>query len=127
MPTDPVLTLIAEMRAKADAMPQDEYEVTTVCYDTTGDSECLHLPAHPINPHPNITIYPACDPMTEEHHAAYFASFDPALVRALLDVVEGQMMTDTLHTLDDDWSVNRRKRNAGMEALRQLAADRVAS
>ena len=112
MPTDPVLTLIAEMRAKADAMPQGPYDVDFY---------------HPLN-HPTIhTVCAGHAYLDQRKHMNYFASLDPTIVRALLDVVEGQMMTDTLHTLDDDWSVNRRKRNAGMEALRQLAADRVAS
>ena len=103
--------------------PQDENEVTTVCYDTTGDSECLHLPAHPINPHPhpNITIYPACDPMTEEHHAAYFASLDPALVRALLRLAEAMMR----YPQGTSWA-DYDELVAAENEFRALAADRVA-
>ena len=78
MPTDPVLTLIAEMRAKADA-------------------------GEPI---------------------------DPALVRALLDVVEArwQRMTISVSLAPDEIYLPKRNAElAAWRALRDLAADRVAS
>lgn len=111
--------LLDALRTYAMAMPAGPYEVTDVSYDTTGDAEHLHLPAQPIDPHPhpNITIYPACEPMTEPHHAEYFAALDRDVVLVLV-----AMAADYLRAYERGWVSG----TFAMGTLWALAADRMA-
>jgi hypothetical protein len=108
MPTDDVLSLIAEVRQLCDGMQDGPYEATGT------------------DIHYEQGYVPACKDymLVEEHEAAYFAALDPALVRALLDVVEAVKAME-------DWnggpgsSLWSRKAMDGMATLRTLAAERM--
>lgn len=112
MPTDDVLSLIAEVRQLCDAMPSGPYTkiatldfnegfFTTLHLGTTEDDEYVHFGDQ------------------NQHHARYFASLDPTIVRALLDVVEQWANAE-----NQGWVGGY---GSALTTLRQLAADRVAS
>ena len=137
MPTDPVLTLIAEMRAKADAMPEGEqYSTVPHFYGTDDDDSTCYL----IRDAPEPGLVAADVP---KRYARYFASLDPALVRALLDVVEAEHHRYNLEATEDpsqfqqdspEWheavqayGESRARLFVAWQLFRTLAAERVAS
>ncbi len=127
MPTDDVRTLIAEMRAKADAMPEGPYDVVGLPdWDAKG-AQCgwLH--------------YPCTEngiELDSEEHVAYFATLDPAIVRALLDVVEMAIETNANGAMHLDvgedgemllHNLSEAMLSSAIDDLYALAAERVAS
>lgn len=143
MPTDQVLTLIAEMRAKADAMPSGPYR------DKRID---VYVPK---SPDIMLIVDPRGRPLArigiEEFHQTYhfgfnqlaaaqhFAALDPALVRALLDVVEAadkvakanlrwdEAEGDDIARAEIPFQFAMREVESGLRDLAALAADRAAS
>lgn len=114
MPTDDVLSLIAEVRQLCDGMPEGLYEATGT------------------DIHYEQGYVPSCKDymLVEEHEAAYFAALDPALVRALLDYVRSDL---ALRGVIDSFHGGSRARLTAAEddfeaadvALRSLAAERM--
>ncbi len=96
MPTDPVLTLIAEMRAKADAMPEGRLSACgadrggckcATVWNTADDAVMLRA----ISTEPEQGLYDGYSEDAAVKHAAYFAALDPEFVRALLRLAEAMM------------------------------------
>lgn len=137
MPTDPVLTLIADLRALCDdQMHQGRYEVKRVDVYTPKMPDIALIVNAQGNPLARIGIeeyfqtYRMGRPQWDA--ARYFAALDPALVRALLDVAEA-LYVDWNTSADDHEGEMAAAENlsiqagAGLDALEKLAADRVAS
>ena len=115
MPTDDVLSLIADVRQLCDAMPSGPF-----AYDVPPKTFLEIFPPHIPTTKARFGDEWVNQTLSSEHHARYFAALDPALVRALLRLAEAILR----YPQGTSWA-DYDELVAAEDDLCRLAADRV--